>query len=127
MGTRLRSDTLLGGQHAQGPLLAYIGARLAGVLSPVKKKDSITSILSSVRAGGLDNFHRQKPRDIVVVGTSRKIRILQPVEDLVGVDVIPPCDLTDGYTGEPRLRADHPFLVVAPIPAPAPLRHPKPR
>jgi hypothetical protein len=55
-----------------------------------------------------------------------KSRVFQPVENLIGIDVIPSRDLTDGHTSHPHLPTDHPLLVVARVPALASLRHKKP-
>ena len=53
----------------------------------------------------------------------RKAGLLQPVEHLVRVDIVPACDLRNRHTAHPRLRADHPLLVITPVPTPAPLHH----
>ena len=54
---------------------------------------------------------------------TRKARLLQPVEHLVRVDIVPASDLRNRHTAHPRLRADHPLLVITPLPTLAPLRH----
>ena len=62
------------------------------------------------------------PRPIIDLLTDPKSRVFQPVENLIGVDAIAPSNLRNRNARNPRLRADHTLLVIAPLP---PLRQPK--
>jgi len=58
---------------------------------------------------------------------SGKAGVLQPVENLVRIHVITTRHLRNRDTANPRLRADHRFLVVAPVPTlPVRLPHTRP-
>ena len=80
-----------------------------------------------VGLNAVDDLDRQKTRRLLVIVARREARIPQPIENLIGIDVIAPGNLADGNARKSRLRADHPLLVIAPVPALALLRHDKPR
>ena len=75
----------------------------------------------------LDDLDRQKLRLFADTLVSCLSRVLQPIENLVGVHAISPSNLTDRDTGKARLRADLPLLLLAPIPATPTLRQNQPR
>jgi len=71
---------------------------------------------------GTHNLDRKETGRVICLVTCRKARILQPVENLIGVHIIATRNLRDRNARKPRLRANHALLVIAPVPAP-PLRH----
>lgn len=75
----------------------------------------------------LPELRRQEAGDGFFFSLGREPRFLQPVEDLVRIHILAPCNLGNGYGRHPRLCANHTLLVFRPIPTPAPLCHPQPR
>jgi len=71
----------------------------------------------------LDDLNRQKARRGFRRFRIRKPRVLQPVENLIYIHVIPTGYLRNRYTTDPSLRADHSLLVIAPVAPPASLLH----
>ena len=70
------------------------------------------------------NLDRKETGRIIDRVTYRKSRVLQPVENLIGIHIIATRNLRDRHARKPRLRANHTLLVIAPVPAQPPLRHP---
>lgn len=53
-----------------------------------------------------------------------KLRVLEPVENLSDLQITPPGHLHNQGPRDDSLHTTHAFLIVAPLPALAPLRHP---
>ena len=60
------------------------------------------------------DFHREEPRQGDAFIGRTKTGIADPIEDLVGVDVVTTSDLRDRYAWNPRLRHNPTLLIVVP-------------
>jgi len=69
------------------------------------------------------NLDRKEFGRILYRVTSRKSGILQPVENLIGVDIVTPGNLRNRNTWNTRLRTNHTLLADTPTPTLPPLRH----
>ena len=59
---------------------------------------------------------RQKASLLLCIAIRRKPPIPQPRKHEIGIHIIPPRNLTNRNPRNPRLRTDHPLLVIAPVP-----------
>ena len=69
------------------------------------------------------NLNRQETGGVIDLLIYRKARVLQPVEYLIGVNIVAPCNLRNRNARKPRLCANHLLLVCTPAPTLALLRH----